>query len=196
MTETGRQLSLPIAPAGEAERVAARRGELREAARLLGWSGEVLPDTMLLGDRVTVVAIVDHEVHARRLARGWGPVVDRTAVAMWSWPENRSSAPERAVRVEGILADGDRWQRTVDKAADFGGFGSTAVVTGSAEPPSELCLLTAQLHGVGVVWRAPDGSLSLASPGRVGPVPTARPTVVSRWVEELVYERYLAVAAS
>ncbi|MEU7528053.1 hypothetical protein AB0A74_20150 [Saccharothrix sp. NPDC042600] len=170
--------------------------EWQEALGALGWAGTVLPDVELFGERVTVVASVDAEVHAQRKADGWGPVTDRTAVAMWSWPENWSTTPRPAVRVVGVVADGRDWMRAIKTAAGFGGFGSTAVVRGGAQPPGEKVLLTAQFRGVGVVWLMPDRVVRLLSPGRVGPVSTSRPTVVSRWVEEVVYERYLAVDGS
>lgn len=167
------------------------RAWFHSAAEALAWDGLAIPDIHLFGYRVTVFAELDGEVHARRQADGWSPVIDRTTVAMWSWPENQRNAPAPAVRVKGVIASGDRWQRTVKIASRFNGFGSTAIITESGRPPTERCLLTAQFYGVGVVWHSPRASLRLASPGRVGPVPTARPTVVSRWVEELVYERAL-----
>jgi hypothetical protein len=150
----------------------------------------------LFGSVVVVVAVLDGEVHAQRCASGWGPVTDRTEIAMWSWPENRSLTPSPAVHIGGMLVRGDRWLQAIRTAAGFGGFGSTGVIVDSARGPSEQCLLTARLQGVGVVHRGRDGSLSLVDEGRAGPVSTARPTVVSRWVQELVYERLLASVAS
>lgn len=61
-----------------------------------------------------------------------GPVVDRTEIAMWSWPENRSSAPSPAVHIAGVLVHGDRWRQAIRTAAGFGGFGSTGVIVDSA----------------------------------------------------------------
>ncbi|WP_367127421.1 hypothetical protein [Saccharothrix sp. HUAS TT1] len=165
---------------------------LEAAAVELGWSGAVLPRLRLFEDVVSVFVELDHEVHAARCAASAGPVVDRTAVAMWSWPEYKDSAPKPAVRLGGVLAQGSRWQRSLRAAARFGGFGSTAVIVDTVRAPGEECLLNAQVRGVGVVWRSPDGEVRLVGPGRIGPVATARPTVVSRWLNEVLYERLLA----
>lgn len=161
---------------------------LTEAARVLSWPGIVLPRVRAFGDVITVVAELDDEVHAERMRSGWGPVTDRTTIEMWSWPENADIRPSAAMRVVGVLVSGGRWQRNLKIASSYGGFGSTALITESARNPPENCLLNAHYRGVGVVWRPRDGNTVLASPGRVGPVPTARPTVISRWFEELVYE--------
>jgi len=162
-------------------------GHLTVAADVLGWRGIVLPRVHAFGDVITVVAELDDEVHADRVRSGWPPVTDRTTIAMWSWPEHADTRPAAAMRVVGVLASGARWQQSVKLAARYGGFGSTALITESARKPSQNCLLHAQYRGVGVVWFQRDGAMTLASPGRVGPVPTARPTDISRWFEEVVY---------
>lgn len=185
---TAGQQPLPLSvPAGSDQDT-----HLVEAADILGWKGVVVPGLRVFGDVITVVAALDDDVHADRTRSGWGPVTDRTAVAMWSWPEHAETRPESAVRVVGVIASGGRWQRTVRLAASYGGFGSTALITSSARKPTQQCLLNAQFHGVGVVWRSPDGDMRIASQGRVGPLPTARPTVISRWFEEVVYEAALS----
>lgn len=170
-----------------------RRAERVAAA--LGWAGLVVPDLRLLGQRITVVAELDHAAHAERTRNGQRPVVDRMAVELWQWPE--VAAPARAVRLVGIMAEGTRWQRVMSAAGGFVGFGATAIVLLQQHQPNPHCLITAQLHGIGVVRAgSAKDDVTLVQAGRPGPIPTARESTVSRWLEELVYDRLIGAAAS
>lgn len=161
----------------------------RRAVEALGWEGAVVPEIRLLGQRVSVVAAVDHDAHQERLRAGNGPVIDRMSVALWEWPDMQAPAP--VVRLIGILAEGSRWQRVMGASGGFIGFCSTAIVLRQRHAPNPHCLLTAQLHGVAVVRSSDDGDVELVQQGRTGPTPAARPTTVSRWLEEIVYARLL-----
>lgn len=165
-------------------------GPFAEAASALGWDGVVVHDMRLFGQRVAVVAEVDRQAHERRLAAGWGPVIDRMSIALWQWPEQRAAVPPHVVQLNGIIAGGKRWQRVLASAGGFVGFCSTAILLEQEHVPNRHCLITAHLHGVAVLRSGsePD-SVVLVQSGRQGPVPTARPSVVSRWVDELVYQR-------
>lgn len=169
------------------------RKVLRQAASVQGWDGVVVDDMTLLGLRVAVVAAVDPHVHAARQATGWGPVTDRMTLAMWEdWPEQYPDVPPSAVRLVGFLAHRKRWQHALSTAGGFVGFGSTAVLLDGRRPPSQNCTMTCHYYGVGVAWCDPSsGDVELVQAGRVGPVPTARPTAISRWAEEVVYQEIL-----
>jgi hypothetical protein len=102
---------------------------------------------------------------------------------MWAeWPE--ADRVMSAVRLVGFLACGGRWQPAMNRVSGFVGFGSTAIAVDRA--PTERCLTEAHWYGIGVVHAD-----EVIQPGRIGPVPTARPSVISRWVEELVYQRLI-----
>lgn len=162
------------------------------AAAALGWPGHVVADMRLFGRRVTVVAEVDERAHRIRRTNGWPPVTDRMSIALWAWPEHHATVPPAAVTLSGVLAIGTRWRPTLRAAAGFVGFASTAILLEQPAGADEHCLITAQLHGIAVLRAAPSSpQVDLIQPGRVGPVPAARPSVVSRWVEELVYQRLL-----
>jgi len=163
-----------------------------QAAVALGWSGAVAAGMRLFGHDVAVVAEVDQQAHEQRLGTGWGPVTDRMSVALWEWPEHRATVPPSAVALRGVIAQGQRWQRVLASAVGFIGFCSTAIVLEHAHDPGQHCLLTAHLYGVSVVRLGPpEGGPSLVQEGRDGPVETARPSTLTRWVEELVYSRLL-----
>jgi len=165
------------------------RGVAGLAAVALGWRGLVVEGVSLFGERVTIVAGVNQGAHEQRVTSGWGPVVDRMSVAMlWEWPEYR--AVVSPVTVEGVLARGRRWQRALAKAGGFVGFCSTAILLDQEYEPNQHCLVTAHWYGVSVL-RLAQGVPVLVQPGRDGPVETARPSALSRWVEELVYARLL-----
>jgi hypothetical protein len=163
------------------------------AATVLGWDGPVVDGMPLFGHRVAVAAEVDHRAHEQRVASGWGPVTDRMSIAMWEWPEHRESIPPTVVTVRGVMARSTRWQRAMTAASGFVGFGSTAIVVEQGHAVNDHCLVTAHHYGVAVVRVAPilETEPELVQAGRVGPVETARPSSLSRWVEELVYARLL-----
>lgn len=164
------------------------------AATALGWGGVVAPGMTLFGQRVGVVAEVDQLAHARRVESGWGPVTDRMSVALWGWSENQVEVPPSAVRLRGVIACGTRWQRALAAAGGFVGFCSTAIVVEQATFPNEHCLVTAHLYGVSVLRMVPsDGVPAVVQVGRDGPVDTARPSLLSRWVEEMVYARLVDI---
>jgi hypothetical protein len=146
----------------------------------------------LFGQRVAVVAEVDQQAHEQRKASGWRPVTDRMSVALWEWPEHQAEMPPSVIALRGVVAYGTRWQRALAAAGGFVGFCSTAIVVEQGHDPNEHCLVTAHLYGVAVLRMAPsDGIPVLVQAGREGPVETARPSSLSRWVEELVYARLL-----
>ncbi len=160
------------------------------AAAALGWPGHVVADMRLFGHRVAVVAEVDEQAHRIRQTNGWPPVTDRMSISLWAWPEHHATAPPAVVTLSGVLATGTHWRPTLRAAAGFVGFASTAILLDQQDRAGEHCLITAQLHGIAVLCTSPSSPLvDLIQPGRVGPVPTARPSVVSRWVEELIYQR-------
>jgi hypothetical protein len=164
-----------------------------QAVTSMGWGGVVIGDMTLFGQRVMVVAEVDARAHEERVASGWAPVTDRMSVALWDWPEHRDSMPPSAVSLRGVIARGQRWQRALAAAGGFVGFCSTAIMLDQEREPNQHCLMTAHLRGVAVLTLSRHGEAPvLAQAGRVGPVETARPSALSRWVEELVYARLLA----
>jgi hypothetical protein len=163
-----------------------------QAVALLEWDGLIVENMLLFGQNVTVVAVVDRQAHEVRLAEGWGPVTDRMSVALWrEWPEH-AFIPPPVVSLTGFIARSARWQRALATAGGFVGFGSTAILLDQDRQPNEHCLITAHLRGIAVLRSGPSsGDVALVRPGRTGPVPTARPSAVSRWVEELIYERFV-----
>lgn len=158
-------------------------------ASALGWTGLLLDRVRLFGQWVTVVAALDEAVHVARAASGWGPVLDRTTLACWEelpelWPE----VPGPAVRMVGVLSCDTAWRRALTTAGSFIGFCATAFALDG--PPVQECLLTAQWYGVAVL-RLSDGSAELIQPGRSGRSPTSRPSAITRYAEERLYQRVL-----
>jgi len=175
--------SSPVSPEG---------GVTGRAAAALGWDGAVADDMTLFGQRVAVVAKVDRHAHQQRVVSGWGPVTDRMSVALWEWPEHQAVMPPSAVALRGVVARGTRWQRTLAAAGGFVGFCSTAIVVEQNHQPNQHCLMTAHMYGVAVLRMKPnEGVPVVVQAGRNGPVDTARPSLLSRWVEELVYAHLL-----
>lgn len=173
-------------PAGASSTVA-------QACAAVGWTGAVAEEMELFGQRVAVAAAVDEQAHAERVASGWEPVTDRMEVALWQWPQQHATTPPSAVALRGVLARGGRWQRVLAAAGGFAGFAATAMLLEQDNPPNEHCLITAHWYGVAVLRGGLGGGAPvLVQPGRAGPVHTARPSALTRWVEELVYARLLA----
>ncbi|WP_367133806.1 hypothetical protein [Saccharothrix sp. HUAS TT1] len=173
--------------------------ELAAAAAVrLGWHGVVLPEMVLMGRKVIVVAELMADAHAERLCLGAGPETDRTTVSTWVWPEMDGRVPPTAVRIVGVLAVARHWRTALASAVPFARFGNAAAVL----PDSVVfthdylanCLPRVRRYGVSVLLADEELQLSTDVAGRNETVPV-EDTATTRWVNELVYERVLATAS-
>ena len=161
----------------------------------LGWSGSVLPALKLLGRRVVPVAELVPDAHAERLCFGSGPVLDRTEIATWVWPEMDGRVPPPAARLAGMLAPSRHWRSALTAAVPFARFTSAAIVVPKAVTDGEdfvsTCLIRARQFGVAVLSADAD-SVHVELEGRsFDDAPPIEHTAVSRWVNEVVYEQLL-----
>ncbi|PSL55375.1 hypothetical protein B0I31_105337 [Saccharothrix carnea] len=195
-TDDTRALSATAVPVpelpGSVEELAA------SAAVRLGWHGVVLPEMVLMGRKVIVVAELMADAHAERLCLGAGPETDRTTVSTWVWPEMDGRVPPAAVRIIGVLAVARHWRTALASAVPFARFGNAAAVL----PTSVVfthdylanCLPRVRRYGVSVLLADEELQLSTDVAGRNETVPV-EDTATTRWVNELVYERVLATAS-
>jgi hypothetical protein len=195
-TDDARALSATAVPVpelpGSVEDLAA------SAAVRLGWHGVVLPEMVLMGRKVIVVAELLADAHAERLCLGAGPETDRTTVSTWVWPEMDGRVPPAAVRIVGVLAVARHWRTALASAVPFARFGNAAAVL----PTSVVfthdylanCLPRVRRYGVSVLLADEELQLSTDVAGRNETVPV-EDTATTRWVNELVYERVLATAS-
>ncbi|MGH3950234.1 MAG: hypothetical protein ACRDSE_14095 [Pseudonocardiaceae bacterium] len=176
----------------------------QEAAAQLGWSGIVLPEMLILGRKVHLVVRLRTDVHAERIATGMGPVIDRTAVATWTWPELAGSAPAEAVEIVGVLAVARHWRTALAWAVPFARYSPAAMVLPASVAMSHdyvnNCLPRARAYGLAVLTAndaeadAPDGAV--VERDVVGKADSAilAADAISRWINELAYEQLLATA--
>lgn len=195
-TDDARGLSATAVPVpelpGSVEELAA------SAAVRLGWHGVVLPEMVLMGRKVIVVAELLADAHAERLCLGAGPETDRTTVSTWVWPEMDGRVPPAAVRIVGVLAVARHWRTALASAVPFARFGNAAAVL----PTSVVfthdylanCLPRVRRYGVSVLLADEELQLSTDVAGRNETVPV-EDTATTRWVNELVYEQVLATAS-
>ncbi|MER5261272.1 hypothetical protein ABTZ99_04195 [Actinosynnema sp. NPDC002837] len=195
-TDDARALSATAVPVpelpGSVEELAA------SAAVRLGWHGVVLPEMVLMGRKVIVVAELLADAHAERLCLGAGPETDRTTVSTWVWPEMDGRVPPAAVRIVGVLAVARHWRTALASAVPFARFGNAAAVL----PTSVVfthdylanCLPRVRRYGVSVLLADEELQLSTDVAGRNEIVPV-EDTATTRWVNELVYEQVLATAS-
>ena len=195
-TDDARALSATAVPVpelpGSVEELAA------SAAARLGWHGVVLPEMVLMGRKVIVVAELLADAHAERLCLGAAPETDRTTVSTWVWPEMDGRVPPAAVRIVGVLAVARHWRTALASAVPFARFGNAAAVL----PTSVVfthdylanCLPRVRRYGVSVLLADEELQLSTDVAGRNETVPV-EDTATTRWVNELVYERVLATAS-
>lgn len=195
-TDDARALSATAIPVPE---LPGSTEELAAAAAVrLGWHGVVLPEMVLMGRRVIVVAELLADAHAERLCLGAGPESDRTTVSTWVWPEMDGRVPPAAVRIVGVLAVARHWRTGLASAVPFARFGNAAAVL----PTSVVfthdylvnCLPRVRRYGVSVLLADDDRNLSVDVAGRNETVPV-EDTATTRWVNELVYEQVLATAS-
>lgn len=162
------------------------------AVTALGWHGAVLPPVALLGRRVVVVAELIEDAHTERVEAGWVPVLDRTTVSTWDWPELQQKVPPVAARLVGVIASARHWRTGLFGVTAFAGMCATAMVLPADVARDGECRRAAQRYGVSVVATAEGNDVDLVQPGRPGPATTTRPSVATRWVNEVIYERLLA----
>jgi hypothetical protein len=183
-------------PAPSAVELPAPDDELAaEAVAQLGWPGVALPPMTLLGRRVSLVAELLPDAHAERICLGQAPVTDRATVSTWVWPEFVGQVPAAAVRIVGVLAVVRHWRTGLASLAPFARYGDTAMVVPSSVVLTHdylaNCLPRARAYGIAVVSADPDSGVDLDLPGR-GDRVTAGIDAVSRWVNEVAYERVLS----
>lgn len=167
------------------------------ASEELGWSGVVLPETLLLGRRVHVVARLRTDVHAERIATGVGPVTDKAAVSTWIWPELEGSAPAPAVDVVGVVAVARHWRTALAWAVPFTRYFPAAMVLPSSAMLTldyvNNCLPRARAYGIAVLSVDEAAAVShdlTGSPGSVIPAADAN----SRWINEVAYDHLLTTS--
>ncbi|MDT7726241.1 MAG: hypothetical protein QOI21_2817 [Actinomycetota bacterium] len=167
----------------------------REAAALLGWDGVVLPEMTMLGRKVCVVAKLRTDVHAERIAMGFGPVADRATVDTWTWPEFAGTAPAAAAEIIGVIAVGRHWRTAMASAVPFARYGEAAMVLPSPAVLTEdyvvNCLPRARAYGLAVVTADPNAMIDLDLEGRTERI-LLDEDPISRWINEMVYEKLLA----
>lgn len=162
----------------------------------LGWSGTVLPPLKLLGRHIVPVAELVPDAHAERLCVGCGPVLDRTEIATWAWPEMENRVPPPAARISGVLAPARHWRSALTAAVPYARFTNAAIVVPQEAALTEdfrtACPFRAQQFGI-TVLAANSDSVRLVLPGRsFEDSPPVEPTAVSRWINEVIYEQLLA----
>lgn len=173
--------------------------ELAAAAAIrLGWHGVVLPEMVLMGRKVVVVADLLPDAHAERVCVGAGPEADRTTVSTWVWPEMEGRVPPAAVKIVGVLAVARHWRTALASAVPFARYGNAAVVLPSSVAFTHdylvNCLPRVRRYGVSVLMADAEADLTVDVSGRNECVPV-EDTATTRWVNELVYERVLATAS-
>ncbi|MFD5829961.1 hypothetical protein [Lentzea sp. NPDC060358] len=173
--------------------------ELAAAAAIrLGWHGVVLPEMVLMGRKVVVVAELMADAHAERVCVGAAPEADKTTVSTWVWPEMEGRVPPAAVRIVGVLAVARHWRTALASAVPFARYGNAAVVLPESVAFSHDYLANGlprvRRYGVSVLLADSELDLSVDVTGRQETVPS-EDTAITRWVNELVYEQVLAAAS-
>lgn len=165
------------------------------SAAVLGWGGTVLGPMKLLGRNVVPVAELIPDAYAERVCFGSGPVLDRAEIATWVWPEMEGRVPPPAARLTGVLAPARHWRSALTAAVPFSRFTSAAIVVPKnvalAADFVSGCLVRARQFGIAVL-SADGDDVALELSGRCfADAPPVEHTAVSRWVNEVVYQKLL-----
>ncbi|SDR01891.1 hypothetical protein [Actinopolyspora saharensis] len=174
--------------------------ELAESAvEALEWTGSVLSPMRLLGRRIVPVAELVPDAHAERVCVGSEPVLDRTEIATWVWPEMTDRVPPAAARVSGVLAPARHWRTALTAAVPFARFTSAAILVprhvSDREGFVSTCLIRARQFGVAVLSTDEHGIRTELEGRAFEDAPSTEQTAVSRWVNEVVYDQLLASEA-
>jgi hypothetical protein len=164
-----------------------------QAADLLGWQGEIVPDVTLLGTVTSMVVTFDRQAHARRQEDGTAqPVLDADTLAMWEWPQAEGTFPPSVISMVGVLAHHEQAVKTlVGTARKWRGFAASAILLPARKPFSHQQQLECSYLGIAVLRHARK-HLEALDPGHPERLSTARRSVADRWVEEHLYGMLLA----
>jgi hypothetical protein len=170
---------------------------LQQVADSLQWSGTVIHELDLLGDRVCVVASLKQSEHERRRTTGVGALTDPWLLELQEGPCQGSPACWRAspVSIAGVLAFRRSWRPALMAAAGFAAFCSRAVVLPPRQAYNRRLWLEAAVRGVGIVARDTH-KLTVVQPPALAPVAGSQRGLVHRLVEETIYERLVTSVAS
>lgn len=167
-----------------------------DAAASLGWNGAVLPPLTMFGRRVYVAAKLRPEAHAERIALGHEPATDRAQVSTWTWPELEDTAPPPAADIVGVLAVARHWRTGLAATVPFSRYGEAAMVLPQSMTLThdyvDNCLPRARTYGVAVVSADAEAHVTLDVESHRDRVLLGR-DAVWRWVNEVVYERLVAM---
>jgi hypothetical protein len=161
------------------------------AVGLLRWEGTLVGPVRVAGRRVFAVVSLIGPVHEHRVEIGWGPVVDRTEIAIHSEIAQLGALPPVAVQLVGVIAPVRHMSTARHSVFPFSMMCSAAVVMRRVTSRS-VCVPTGGLLGrLGVVSVDERGSVDVLrdplAPYRCPP----QYEVYRRWVLEVMYERVL-----
>ncbi|MDV6010898.1 hypothetical protein [Haloechinothrix sp. LS1_15] len=166
----------------------------RAAASALGWNGEVLTEARVLGRKIHMVARLRPEAHAERIANDYGPVIDRTEVATWTWPELADVAPSPAVDITGVVVVTRHWRTALASVVPFARYFDAAIVLPAEAAVThdyvDNCLPRARAYGVSLLTVDGDEHVHRDLSGSTERIMLGTDPI-SRWCQELAYEQIL-----
>ncbi len=98
--------------------------------------------------------------------------------------------PQTVLSIVGLVSDG-KPQAALDTLCALGGAGGGLLVSTGQRGPTPITLMECDFENIGVVWVPPQSEPRLLVEGRFGPVATARRIVLTRYYEELLFQRAL-----
>lgn len=160
----------------------------QEAADALGWSGVVVPNVGVLGQRVSAVVRIDEDVDRWRCAHGWPPHPEPSWFRTWFEPGVTDRVPLPAVDLVGVLVTGSALDGALTSCGTLIGLAPCAVVVPVAAADDALALSELDYYGVGVVVVDDLGRATVLA------VPEDRsrefgPSLYGRWLREVLYDR-------
>jgi hypothetical protein len=166
---------------------------VRACARLLGWSGLFIPDTVTLGERSAAVVQLATTPTEWCERLGDVPVCDRTELA-WLAEQNPGIVDWiQPVRVVGFIVTRRTWRGARGAASGLAGLGPTSVLLPRSAIESDAAQLEAQVAGLGLVASdgCPPGVTVVSPPGARF---SRRRSMIDVLVDQQLYRAALAAS--
>ncbi|RJQ69107.1 hypothetical protein D5S17_31285 [Pseudonocardiaceae bacterium YIM PH 21723] len=167
---------------------------LQCAAEALAWRGVVIPDVEVLGQRVSAVVRLRHDVHDWRSRNGWPPESDPSWFRSWFDPSLHDQIPVPGVDLIGVLVPENRIDRALRSCGTLMTLAPCAVVL-PATDMDPWPLIELDYYGVGVVTIDAEGTPAPVVPAEDRSTEFG-PSLFGRWLLEVLYAKVLDLATT
>lgn len=169
------------------------REPLGEVSAVMGWPRSGVEASITRSPRLFVLGEVDGAEHARRVDEGRLPVADSFLLRCICHDDPGFATRPSPVHVRAVVAVRRQWQSALGAVGDFTAFAPRIIAVPDPQARTDRVTVETITTGVGVISTNVDSPWQLVHPP--APMRVTPRTWVHRWVEESIYDAFLAYGA-